>query len=347
MSTASSCVSYGIVIRHPESARFFDRPIQRLRAQGHDVHVFVREHRSTTDVLKKTGHEYELLAHEASSTVSLVAGHAAFEARLARAAYNRDIDVLTSIGGRAITHVAPLVGADSVVFADWTFGPVDVAVAHLADAVYAPAFADTPSGITTYIGFHELSYLHPEYFEPEPEIVSELGIDPDAPFVVVGFEAVDEAASRRICGAIPDQMAVVPSHETDPLPVSTDTPSVSHTQIFDVLAVADCYIGDSGTMATEAAVLGTPAIRVRRSEMPPEARCIELQDDYSLLYTTDDDFIAADRVASLLGIDRKSVDWDHRHRYLLEETQDVGKLVTDRLLEAGGSETTQTIPTKS
>lgn len=163
-------MNVGIVIRHPEHARFFREPIVQLRERGHEVTLLVREFRHTTDLLDAYGFDYSVLAGEADGVGELLAGHAAYELGVVREARRTGIDVLSSIGGRAVSHLAPLLGIPSVVFADWDPGTTDRVIARMADVLATPAFLRDEYGgnQVVYDGLHELAYLHPERFQPAP-----------------------------------------------------------------------------------------------------------------------------------------------------------------------------------
>lgn len=157
----------GLAVRHPESARFFGPVGRELLDRGHEVTPFVREHGRTTALLSRAGLPADVLATEPSTRAGLLAGHLRYEACLLARARRRDVDVLASIGGRAVSHVAPLAGARSVVFVDWEPSAVDRLVAGLADTVATPsylagAFAGT-TGATqaVYGGVPELAHLGP------------------------------------------------------------------------------------------------------------------------------------------------------------------------------------------
>jgi len=71
--------------------------------------------------------------------------------------------------------------------------------------------------------------------------------------------------------------------------------------IHDLLAFADCYVGDSQTMATEAAVLGTPAVRTSAFVGDDDmSNFRELETEYGLLQSFADEDAAIDRAVAFL-----------------------------------------------
>lgn len=330
-------MNYGIAIRHPEHVRFFRYPIRSLQSDGHDVHVYAREHGHTTDLLRAFDIPHSVLAGEGTSTAELVGGHLVYEARMLVAARRDDVDVLASIGGRTVSHLAPAVGARSVVFMDWEGSAVDRIVALLADVVCTPAHVDTEFGRdhVRYEGCHELAYLHSDRFRASAASLRERGVDPDDQLFVLGFRDHDATAglsrpvADEVASLLADYGTVLRSHESAADGDAAGTrvpPTVAH----DALAHADLYVGDSGTMAAEAAVLGTPAVRLRNDE-PPEPRCRRLQEKYGLLYSTADGDALVEQVKSVVTDPGTDELWQHRRGDLLDDATDVTGFVTNLL----------------
>lgn len=125
-------------------------------------------------------------------------------------------------------------------------------------------------------GFKETAYLHPDVFEPSPaEIRDELRIDADEPYVIVRFNAfgshhdVGESGfspgeKRELIGLLNEHATVFVSDEGDQLDfeqVDAQPFDLHPAKMHDALASASLLVADTQTMVTEAALLGTPAIR--------------------------------------------------------------------------------------
>ncbi len=125
-----------------------------------------------------------------------------------------------------------------------------------------------------YAGNHEMAYCHPQRFAAQADIRSLLGLEADDSFVLLRFVAwsafhdvgllgISLALKQQLIDEIEKDRRVFISSEA-PLP-----PELQHYQlnvppdrIHDVLYYADAYIGEGGTMASEAACLGTPAVYI-------------------------------------------------------------------------------------
>jgi len=124
-----------------------------------------------------------------------------------------------------------------------------------------------------YPGYHELAYLHPDHFSPDPDVPRFLGLEPEKPYFLlrlVSLKAHHDVhasglpieAARRIVELLGKRgrLLIVAERRLReefrqyqfPLP-----PEKFH----HVLAFASMCIGDSQTVAAEAAVLGVPNLR--------------------------------------------------------------------------------------
>jgi len=126
--------------------------------------------------------------------------------------------------------------------------------------------------LVTYPSYHELAYLHPDHFQPDPNTVKALGLDPQSGYFIVRFvswqashdvgetglglnfkkEIVDRLSKHGQVlitseGALPADL----EHLRFQLPVEN---------MHNVMALARMVVGESATMASEAAVLGVPAL---------------------------------------------------------------------------------------
>ncbi len=133
---------------------------------------------------------------------------------------------------------------------------------------------DHGRGHVRYRGFKALAYLHPERFTADPTVREQFGV-PDGPLFVLRFSAHDASHDRRITGIDrPTQnelLGLLAGHGSVLL-AREGSPTVLHDSgterivpphlFLDVLAEAALCVGDSQSVAIEAALLGVPSIRL-------------------------------------------------------------------------------------
>jgi predicted glycosyltransferase len=130
-----------------------------------------------------------------------------------------------------------------------------------------------------YRGNHELSYVHPQRFQPHADVRQRLGLEPGESFVVlrfiawqafhdVGLHGMSSELKLELVRELSKARRVFISSEGAlPLALRQYQLTTSPEQIHDVLYYADAYIGEGGTMASEAVCLGTPAVYINALEL--------------------------------------------------------------------------------
>ncbi|WP_435363069.1 DUF354 domain-containing protein [Haloarchaeobius sp. DYHT-AS-18] len=333
-----------VTIQHPGHVHFFKHAIQELEAQGHEVHVFARRMGVNLELLDAYGIDYEVLADESEGLASLAFVQATYEAKLLARAWKIDPDVITAIGGVAASHVAKLVGARSVIFYDTEHAKLITSLAYpFADQLCLPDCYDGDPGGTQrrYPGYHELAYLHPDRFEPDPSVLDEVGLDPDDTFVVGrfngwgashdlgegGFDNVTEVFDRLEATG-----ATVLFTSEKPLPAHLEDRrmTVAPERMHDLLYYADLFVGEGATTAAESAVLGTPAVYVNTLTM---GYTQELEQEYGLLYNFDtkNRHSEALRKAEYILEEYQPARWQRRRQNLLADKVDATDVIVNQV----------------
>lgn len=142
----------------------------------------------------------------------------------------------------------------------------------------------------------ELFYLHPSYFTPNPDTLTEMNLSPNEKYCVVRFVAWNAHHDIGMHG-IQDKIniikalksekirVIISSEEELPENLKPDQITVGPEKIHDLLYYATIFFSDSQTMTTEAGILGTPAVRcntfVGYNDM---GNFVELEQKYGLIY---------------------------------------------------------------
>ena len=330
-----------VTIQHPAHVHFFRNAIAELEDAGHDVHVFAREKEMAVELLHRYDISHEVLAGTASGLSQLARVQATYEARLLRRAVQLKPDVITAIGGVAAAHVAKVVRARSAIFYDTEHAKLIQKLAFpFADAIFTPDCytRDVGSKQIRYPGYHELAYLHPDRFTPDPTVVEELGLDPEDKFTVLRL--VEWGASHDVgqggFGDVRDVVArledagsevLITSERSLPSSLEQYRATVAPHRIHDLLAFADLFVGEGATMAAESAVLGTPAIYVNTLTM---GYTDELDERYELLFNYQQDNRHERALEKAVSILEEDTDWQQRRERLLDDKVDT----TDVILRA-------------
>lgn len=340
-----------ITVQHPAHVHFFRNIIEKLERLGHEVTVFARKKDITERLLQLYNIPYTILAGQADSLLGLIKVQLTYERRLYSAARRIRPDLMMAIGGVAVSHVSKLVNATSIIFVDNEDVLSNYVSCPFADVVCTPERFESEYGSNhvRYPGYHELAYLHPDEFEPDPRLLENYGVDPEESFSVVrlvgwnahhdvGKSGFSEADRRHLLSTLDEygkvyitsESELPPEYERYRLPVP---PHLIH----HLLYYADLYVGDSQTMATEAAILGTPAVRsnsfVGSGDM---SNFIEIERKYDLLYSISDGAAAIETAERLLRDPSTKAVWAEKRAKLFEDKINVNRFVVDLIEESVG-----------
>jgi len=325
-----------VTIQRPPHVHFYRHVIEALEPTAHETRVYVRDSEITTSLLDAFGVEHTVLTDTADGSMGgLVTSQLRFESRLARRLLRFRPDVVTGIGGLSASHAGTVAGARSVAFTDTEHARLSNALTRpFADAIYTPDCFHRDFGRkhARYPGYHELAYLHPNRFDPDPSVPEAAGVDPAEPLAVVRLTDWD-AMHDVGAGGMADVTDVVERLEaagaqvrvTSEVQTSSDLDDraleIPPEEVHHLLAHADVYLGEGATMAAESAVLGTPAVYVNTLRM---GYTDELEARYGLLYNCQGSFRhdrAIETAERVLNGDENR-DFEARRDRLLDEKTD-------------------------
>ena len=339
-------------VGHPAHVHLFRHAIDALEARGHRTLVTSRDKECTRELLDAYGIDHRELSAMGSGPLGIAREWLARERRLLSVARRFDPDVVVGVLNPAVAHVASVLDRRSVVYNDSEASRVAGWLTHpFADVVCTPSRFGRSLGAkqVRYDGYHELAYLHPNRFDPTEVDLRTYGVDPDESYSVVRFvswgahhdvphHGLSPAAKRALVGLLRERGEVYVTSEA-PLPPEfrQHRLPVPPEALHHLLAGADLYVGDSGTVATEAALLGTPAVRTSSYAGSPDdmSNFRELQRRYGLLYSTADEDDALAAVRRFVNDPETNSKWQRRRTRLLAEKVDVTEHMVSLVVDEG------------
>ena len=264
-------------IYHPVQALMFRPVIDEFMARGRTCHVFARDKDVTLGLFERFGIKAEVLTARRRGFLGNAIELVVRESRLLRRALrDRPLAIIgTSVHaarvGRLSNAVSIIVNDDNA-----RTSPLFARLAYpLADLIVTPrcmAFEGHRQQVT-FRANQQLFYLHPSRFQADPDIRRELGIESGRRFAVVrlaaheahhdtGVHGLGRKLVLDIAQRIPEDIVVFVSLEKPlELPPGWRPFSLAPDRLHHALAAAEFFLGDGQTVAAEAAVLGTPALR--------------------------------------------------------------------------------------
>lgn len=343
-----------IDIGHPGHVHFFKHAIWRLQGRGHEVMISARDKDVTLDLLDHYGFPYQTLSVMGKGFWGLSREFLQREWALLSLIREFDPDVVTEVSGLFIAPVCNLLKKPSIVFTDTEHAAIDRYLTYpFASVICTPQSFKRALGErhTRYAGYHELAYLHPNYFRPDPAVLDELSVSAEEPFIVLRFVAwkaghdlgqkgFSLSFKREIVQRLSRYGKVFITSEAElPTEFEPFRIAVRPSRMHDVLAYASLYLGEGATMATEAGLLGTPSIYTS-SLVGTMGNFEELMYDYELVYSYRDSAEAMRQAILLLEQHDVKAEWGRRREKLLAEKIDVTMFVCD-MLEGYASYTQQ------
>jgi len=329
-------------IGHPAQVHLFKNLIQELERRGHQCKITTIAKDISLYLLDAYGFEYEVVGQGRPTLATKAIELMRVESRLYRIAHSFGPDLLVGgVGNVYVAHVGKLLRKPSIVFDDTEHAKIDHRLMDpFADVICTPScYRDNigPKQIR-YNGYHELAYLHPNRFTPNPAVLAEIGLDEGDPFIIVRF--VSWQASHDVGQhGISDKAGLVKALEEYgrvlitsegalPRELQEYQVKISPEKMHDLLSYATLFFGDSPTMTTESAVLGTPAICV--STWACECGNFkDLSSNYDLLYCFRDEHVALQKAFNLLSSGNIKSEWAVKREKMLKDKIDVTAFMVD------------------
>lgn len=328
-------------VSHPAHVHLFKYFIWKMTENGHHFLIVAREKDKTIDLLNKYGFQYISTGTAETTPIGYI-----------REMIKRTIKFYSIIGDYKpdiiFTQMDPSIAIASKLRRVPYLCMADSEPAKLilhstmpfTQAVLTPSCFRTSLGKKQiyYNGYKELAYLHPNMFQCDVSVLKELGLEMDEPYIILRFvswEAHHDIGEQ----GIQNKKAIVKQLEQHGrVFISSESKlgddledyelNVSPEKMHSVLYYARLLFCDSQTMATEAGVLGTPAIRcnsfVGADDM---GNFIELENKYRLIYNFSDENKALDFAVSLLNKPHIKEEWSKRQKNLLNDKIDVTKFM--------------------
>jgi hypothetical protein len=267
---------------HPSKFHVFKHTINYLLANGHHVEIVITSKDILESLLISEGWKYTNIFPEGRKikNVSPVLSSSinAFRTvyRLLKFTHGKKYDLF--ITDDLLVVIGKLKRIPSIVLMDDDLAVVKQfsLVLMFTDHILAPAITDLGRFSKKKIpfnGYKELAYLHPKYFKPDHSVVSGFNPSDEKYFLLrlvllrsyhdAGKKGINNEQIRKIIGLLGHYGKVFITSERElPPDMEQFRIKIEPRKILHAIYFAQAFIGDSQTMTSEAAILGTPAFRI-------------------------------------------------------------------------------------
>lgn len=347
----------------PAHAHLYKHVVRQLRAEGHTVSVMARDYSCTTELLDWHGIDHTVYGPCGTTRWSLLGRLPQHYIHIVRHTREFDPDVIFGMGAYA-AHAGALTRTPTVLLLDSEPTGLDHAVSMpFARTIVTPQAFRKDLGTNHYVfeGFKESAYLHPDVYEPSAEIREYLGLGSDERYSLVRFNAFGShhdvghggfstEERHELIERLADHTTVFVSDEgndlrLDELPAR---PFDAHPGLLhDALAEASLLVADTQTMVTEAALLGTPAIRSNSFVGPDDmGNFLELESN-GLLYNHQSFDAVIDTAEQLLDHPNVEREWTQKRDQYVEDMVNLSSVITSLARTIGDPGTVEELRPRS
>ena len=339
-----------IQLSHPAHFHLYKNVAKNLMDDGHNVFIVIKTKDILEELLQQSGLPYHniLKVPHRKSKLGMLWDTFVRDWRMMKFVRKHKIDLLTG-STVEVAHVSWLMRKDSI-----NTGEDDLAVVPqfgyiagpFVKAHLAPDCCDVGSltnRCTKYASYHELAYLHPNHFTPDAKVVEKY-FSIEQPYFLVRFSSLNAFHDTGIHGInteiaqhlidilkphgriyITSERELEPQFEQYRIPIKT-------LDMHHVMAFSTLYIGDSQTMAAEAAVLGVPFVRFN-DFVGRIGYLNELENVYHLGFGIKASEDGAEErmyniVEEILATPNLKEEWEKRRQKMLSEKIDYAQFLT-------------------
>jgi hypothetical protein len=255
--------------------------IETLQARGHEVQVTARDFAQTLQLCERFAIAHTRIGrHRGAGLLDKAQGLAARSLALTRWARGRRFDLALGHGSNDITAAAAVLRIPCATTFDYEWAKVQHTVnCRLAQAVVVPEVIP-PERLYRYGArgkLHPYPGLKEEYylsdFEPDPAVLTALGLDPGQPIAVVRtppavslYHRFENDLFGQVLERLRGRQAVVlprtPEQRAELLSAGGFVVPERAIDAQSLVAYADLVVSAGGTMNREAVALGTPVFTV-------------------------------------------------------------------------------------
>ncbi len=310
---------------HPAQVHQFRHLAKELTERGHQVLFATRDKPLCTYLLDTYGLTWRMLGKSRKGILAKLLSVPAAYVRFFSVIRSFRPDIILSRFTPESSHLAWLMHIPHIGFTDsehvrWMD---TITVPFVRVKITAHSYTkDLGNNHFRFPGNIELFYLHPSRYRPDPSVLNLLGIRTGEPYALVRFvswsayhdvkqQGLTLQEKTELVELLSSRMKVFVSAEGK-LPPSLEAHrlDIPPNRIHDVLAYAQLYVGEGATMASESAILGTPAVYVNSLT----AGSIEDAARAGLIYSFRSGEGVADKILELLD----DPDCADRHRQRCE-----------------------------
>ena len=338
-------MNVAIFLGHPAHFHLFKNVAENLKNKGHNVSFVIKQKDILCQLLDEAELSYCTIREgRSNSKWGMIKSVCTMELGMVRFLWKNHIDILI---GSTLSFATRFFSKAKVFAVGEDDAQVVPAYANLvypfADEIITPIVCDNGKfndKSVKYAGYHKLAYLHPNRFTPQKKIVEQYFSTESPYFLIrfaqlkahhdVGIHGINTEIAQHLIDILKPygRIYITSERELEPQ-FECYRLKINPLDIHHVMAFASLYIGDSQSMAVEAAMLGTPSLRF--NDFAGRIGVLEeLEHKYGLTFgiKTSNPQQLYDKIEELLHLPDLKAEFQRRRAKMLSEKIDVTAFFT-------------------
>jgi uncharacterized protein len=327
-------------IGHPAHVHYFKNFIRIMKEKGHNILVFSRDKECTIELLNRYDIPFIPRGKGKNGPITKLTYMLKADLYMYRKAKKFKPDIFLSFSTVYPSQVAwfmrkPHICCDDTEhakFSRYLYRP-------FTKKIFTPYgyFKDVGKKQIPFKSFMELCYLHPNYFKPDKSVYALLNLNEGEKYIILRFVSWNAhhdygqigltlETKKEIIDYCKDKCKIFISSEADiPEEFKKYQIQIPVEKMHDVLANAEMFIGEGATMASECAMLGTPAIYVNSLD----AGTLQQQTKFGLIYSFRNSEGVVDKFKELINNENLKNETLRNRDKMLEEMIDPTQMLVD------------------
>ncbi|MEA1984602.1 MAG: DUF354 domain-containing protein [Euryarchaeota archaeon] len=264
-------------ISHPKHVYMFKNFIDQMESKGHQIKAVLIGKDNNKGLMDDFNLRYVQVGENKPTFVKKILSLPGVELKTYKVAREFKPDVFVGQALPSLAHISFLMRKPYFIFED----------TEHAKQVHYITFPFTKYVVTQkgywddlgkkqifYNGYYELNYLHPNHFQPDASVLKKLDIDEGERYSLLRFvswEALHDKSNKGFSLSMKRNIVkelakygkvFISSEKVLPEDLRQFQIQLPASDMHSLMSYATLFMGESSTMASECAVLGTPAIYI-------------------------------------------------------------------------------------
>jgi uncharacterized protein len=323
-----------IDLGHPAHIHYFKNFINIMKGKGHEFAFSARDKEVLHYLLDNLAIPYKSRGKGGKTLLSKIFYLFVADYIIYKMAKDFKPDIFLSFASTYAAHVSWILRKPHIVFDDTEHSTFELLLyPPFSDVLLNPKcfYKNLGKKQIKFDGYMELCSLHPNYYNPNRDIISFLGVKESDKYALlrfvswdashdVGHSGLDYKTKIQLVNLFSLTMKVfISSEKSLPKELNQYQIKIPPQRMHDVLAFATLFVGEGATMASECAMLGTPAIYVNSLD----AGTLKEQEKYGLLFGFRNSEGVIEKVNEILATPNLKKEFQVRRQQMLVDKIDV------------------------